>query len=236
MSPASTTVVVGVEPVEHPADRRRAVGGAPGIDRAGDDETVDRARHRDVVEAEPLGMLLVALGLPHLLEAEHRLPVAPCRVHHAEPETTVRERDDLVRPARAADVAPCVRDDHDLELEPLGRVDRQQPNRASALLLGDRLELLRAERVLLAHEADEAGDVRTANRLVVAREAPELAQVGEAPAAVPAGEDGQVVVVLADDPLAERLESHAGRCAHESLVPLEEGAKQALVARGQVLG
>ena len=228
--------VVGVEPVEHPADRRRSVGGAPGIDRAGDDETVDRARHRDVVEAKPLGMLLLARGLLHLVPAEHRLAAAPCGVHHAEPEATVRKRDDLVRPARAADVAPRVRDDHDLELEPLGRVDRQQPNRASALLLGNGLELLRAERILLAHETDEAGDVCTANRLVVPREAPELAQVGEAPAAVPTGQDGQVVVVLADDPLTESLESHAGRCAHESLVPLEEGAKQALVALGQVLG
>ena len=181
-------------------------------------------------------MLLLARGLLHLVPAEHRLAAAPCGMHHAEPETTVRKRDDLVRPARAADVAPCVRDDHDLELEPLGRVDRQQPNRASALLLGNGLELLRAERILLAHETDEAGDVCTANRLVVPREAPELAQVGEAPAAVPTGQNGQVVVVLAHDPLTESLESHAGRCAHESLVPLEEGAKQALVALGQVLG
>jgi hypothetical protein len=93
-----------------------------------------------------------------------------------------------------------------------------------------------APSILLAHESNEAGDVCTANRLVVPREAPELAQIGEATAAVPTGQDGQVVVVLADDPLTESLESHAGRCAHESLVPLEEGAKQALVAGGQVLG
>jgi hypothetical protein len=155
---------------------------------------------------------------------------------HAEPKATVRERDDLIRSARAADVAPCVRDDHDLELEPLCRVDRQQPNRASAFLLGDRLELSCAERILLAHEADEAGDVCTADRLVIPREAPELAQVGEAPAAVPTGQNCQVVVVLADDALTESLEPHAGRCTHESLVPLEEGAKQPLVALGQLLG
>ena len=151
-------------------------------------------------------------------------------MHHAEPETAVGERDDLVRPARPADVAPRVGDDHDLELEPLRRVDRQQPNGASALLLGDGLELLRAERVLLANEADEARDICAANRLVVAREAAELAQVREPAAAVPTGENGEVVVVLAEDPLAERLEPDAGRCAHESLVALEEGAQQALVA------
>ena len=65
--------VVGVEPIEHPADRRRSVGGAPGIDRPRDDEAVDRARHRDVVEAKPLGMLLLARGLLHLVPAEHWL-------------------------------------------------------------------------------------------------------------------------------------------------------------------
>ena len=110
-------------------------------------------------------------------------------MHHAEPEAPVRERDDLVGAARAADVAPGVRDDHDLELEPLRRVDREQPNRASALLLGDGLELLRAERILLADEADEAGDVGAADRLVVAREAPELAEVREPAASRPSARE-----------------------------------------------
>ena len=138
-------------------------------------------------------------------------------------------------PARPADVTPRVGDDHDLELEPLGRVDRQQANRSAALLLGDRLELPRAERVLLADEADEARDVRAADRLVVAREASELADVREAAGPVPAREHGEVVVVLRDDALAQLLESDAGRRAHEALVALEERPEQALVALGEPL-
>ena len=123
-------------------------------------------------------------------------------MHHAEPEPAVRERDDLVRPARATGVAPRVRDDHDLELETLCAVDRQQPHRTPALLLGHRLELLRAERVLLADESDEPGDVGAADRLVLTCQATELAQIREATRAVPAREDGEVVVVLGDDLLA----------------------------------
>ena len=118
-----------------------------------------------------------------------------------------------------------------LNSSPFARVDRQQPDGAAALLLGDRLELLRAERVLLADEADEARDVGAADRLVVAREPPELAEVREAAGAVPAREDGEVVVVLGDDPLAQRFEPDTGRGAHEALVALEERAQKALVAR-----
>ena len=195
--------LVSIEPFEDPADGRRAIGGALGIDRAGDDQAIDRPRHRDVVEPEPLRTLLVAL--PHRCTFPN--PKTGCRsprrrMHHPEPEPAVRERDDLVRPARATDVTPRVRHDHDLELETLCAVDRQEPDRATALLLGHCLELLRAERVLLADELDEPGDVGAADRLVVTCEATELAEVREATRAVPAREDGEVVVVLGDDLLA----------------------------------
>ncbi len=54
----------GGEAPEHPTDRRRRVGRARPVDRAGDDQPVDRPRHRDVVQAALLGRLgLVALGL-----------------------------------------------------------------------------------------------------------------------------------------------------------------------------
>ncbi len=156
-------------------------------------------------------------------------------MHHPEAEAPVRERDDLVRATRPADVAPGVGDDHDLELEPFRGVDRQQADRAATLLLGDRLELLRAKRVLLADEANEALDVGAANRLVVARKAAELAEVREATRPVPAREHREVVVVLGDDPLAQLLEPDARRGAHEALVALEERAEQALVARLELL-
>ena len=179
-----------------------------GIDRAGDDQTVDRPRHRDVVEAQPLLAAPARAPPPRTsLVAEHRLAglrASGCTIRN--PKRPSESATISSRPARPADVAPRVRDDHDLELEPLRGVDREQPNRAGALLLGDRFELLRAERLLLADEADEPGDVGAANRLVVAREPTELAQVREAARAVPAREDGEVVVVLGEDPLAERLE------------------------------
>ena len=130
-------------------------------------------------------------------------------MHHPEAEAPVGERDDLVAAARPAGVAPRVGDDDDLELEPLRGVDREQPNGVGALLLRHRLELLRAERLLLADEADEALDVGAAQRLVLAREPPELAQVREPPRAVPAREHGEVVVVLGEDLLAEPLEPDA---------------------------
>ena len=157
-------------------------------------------------------------------------------MHHPEAEATVRQRDDLVRAAWAAHVASRVRDDDDLELQALRRMDREQPHGAAALLLGDGFQLLRAERVLVADEADEALDVRAADRLVLAGEPAELAEVREATSPVPAREHGEVVVVLADDPVAQRLEPDPGRRAHEPLVALEERAQQALVARVELLG
>src|SRR5262249_44791352 len=133
-------------------------------------------------------------------------------------------------------VAASVGDDHDLELEPLRCMDGQEPNRPSTFLLRHRLELLRSERILLADEAHEAGDVRAANGLVVAREPPELAEVRIAATTVPASEDREVVVVLRHDALAQRFQADAGRGADEALVALEESPQKSLVALREVLG
>ena len=112
-------------------------------------------------------------------------------------------------------------------------MDREQPHGVGALLLGDRLELARADRLLLGDEADEALDVRPAQLLVRAREPRELAHVGVAPATVPLREHGEVVVVLADDLLAQPLEREPRQRRHEPVVALAEGAHQALVALGE---
>src|SRR5207237_2238249 len=93
-----------------------------------------------------------------------------------------------------------------LELQTLRRVDGQQPDGVRAFLLRDRLELAGADSLLVADEADEAFDVRAAQLLVRAREPGELADVRVPPPAVPLGEDGEVIVVLGDDPLAQALE------------------------------
>ena len=128
---------------------------------------------------------------------------------------------------------PRIGDHDDLELEPLRAVDREQPDDIGALLLGNGLELGRADRVELADEADEALDVRAAQLLVRAGEARELAQVRVAAAPVPLGEDGEVVVVLGDDPLAEPLERAPRGQSRQPVVALAKRAHELRVALGQ---
>ena len=148
---------------------------------------------------------------------------------HPEAEAAVRERDDLVPTPLTSGVASCVGDDHDLELEALRAVDREQADRVGPLLLGERLELLRAERLLVLDEAHEGGEVGAADGLVLPREAPELPQVREPARSVPARENREVVVVLGEDLLAQPLEPGARGQSDEALVALEECAQQLLL-------
>ena len=128
-----------------------------------------------------------------------------------------------------------VRDHDDLELEALRAVDRQEPDDVGALFFGDGLELRRADRAELADEADEALDVGPAELLVRAGEPRQLAQVRVAPPPVPLREDGEVVVVLREDPLAEPLERHARRQSREPVVALAEGTEELRVALRETL-
>ena len=198
-------LLVRIQALEHPADRRRCIGLLLAVDRAGDDQPLLRTRHRDVVEPQLLRLFLEAARLAHVVVVERTAALRRHRVGDAEAEAAVGERENLVRRRRRL-VAARVGDDHDLELETLRRVDRQEANGVAPLLLGDGLELARADRLPLVHEANEAFDVGAAQLLVGAREARELAQVRVAAAPVPLREHGEVVVVLADDALAEPLE------------------------------
>ena len=216
-----------LEAPDHPADRRLAVASAARVDGTGHDQAVDGARHGDVVEAEALLSLLRLACISNFLVTEHRPAVAARRVHHPEAEATVGQRQDLVGRRWRADVAARVGDDHDLELETLGRVDRQQPDDVGAFLLGHRLELPGADRLLIADERDETLDVGSADRLVRPGEPCELAQVRVPPPPVPAGEDSEVV--LDEDQLAEPLERDLPRRGDETFVPLEECTEQTLV-------
>ena len=101
-------------------------------------------------------------------------------------------------------------------------MDRQQADGAGALLLRDGLELVRADGLLVGDEADEPLNVGTAQLLVRAREPRQLAEVRVPAPPVPAREDGKVVVVLCDDPLAEALERRTHRGGGEPFVPLPE--------------
>ena len=114
-------------------------------------------------------------------------------------------------------------------------MDREEPHRVGALLFGDGLQLLAADRLLVAHEADEPFDVRPAQLLVRAGQASELANVRVAPAAVPPGEHGEVVVVLRHDAFAKQLERRGSTGLDEPLVALHERPEQPLVARRQPL-
>ena len=151
------------------------------------------------------------------------MPPARRRVGDAEAEAAVGEAEDLVG-RRGVPIAAGVGDDHHLELEPLGRVNRQQPDGVGALLLGHGVALRRPDRLLLLDEADEALDVGAAQLLVRAREPRQLAQVRVATAPVPLREHGEVVVVVGDDPLAEALEREPRRRFREPVVPLPKGA------------
>ncbi len=195
----------GREALENPPDRRRLVCRACRIDGSRDDEPVDRARHCHVVQAQALGALFRLPRLLHSVVCICAAPLARDRIRDAEAETAVRQREDLVGGRRRL-VAAGIGHDDDLELETLGGMDREQPDRVGALLLRDRLELPRADRFLVTNEADEAFDVRAAELLVGPSEACELAEVRVATATVPLGKDGEVVVVLGEDPLAETLE------------------------------
>ena len=112
-------------------------------------------------------------------------------------------------------------------------MDREQPDRIAALLLRDGLALARAGGLLIGDEAEETLDVGAAELLVGACEPRQLAQVRIAAAAVPARENGQVVVVLGDDPLAEALEAGGGRCANEPVVALAESLEEAPIPRAE---
>src|SRR5262249_20056504 len=150
------------------------------------------------------------------------------RIDDLEPETTVRKADDLL-PARRHALAPGVGDDDHPELEPLRRVDGQESDGARTLLFRNRLHLLDAGRVLLGDAANEARHVRPPQLLVRAGEPGELAHVRVAATTVPLGEDGQVVVVLDHDLLAETLEPDVPGERGEAVVPLAKGLEQALV-------
>ena len=199
------------------------------VDGARDDQAVDRTRHRDVVEAPPLRLGGLVLDLLHLLVVGGWEARSRRRIGHAETEAPVGQAEDLVGVARCS-VAACVGDDDDLELEALGAVDREQPDDIGALLLGNRLELGRADGALLADEAHEALDVGPAQLLVRAGEPRQLAQVRVAAPPVPLREHREVVVVVGDDALAEPLEREPRSETGQTVVALLERAEELGVA------
>ena len=155
------------------------------------------------------------------------------RVRDLEAEPPVGQGED-VRRGRTA--APCVRDHHDLELQPLGGVDREEPDRVGALLLRDRVGFLRPHRLLPLDEPHEALDLRAPELLVRPGQPGELAQVRVPAATVRAREHGEVVVVLRDDALAEELERGGRGHLQKTLIALLEREEQPPIALREVGG
>ena len=108
-------------------------------------------------------------------------------------------------------------------------MNREQPHRVRPLLLGNRLELARADRFLLGDEPDEAFDIWPAQLLVGARKPRELAHVRVPSATVPLCEHREVIVVLAHDLLAQPFERQARHRVDEAVEALPERAQQACV-------
>ena len=210
-------LLVKPESAQHPSDRRLLADVGRISDRSGDDEPLLRAGHRDVVEAQPLGLLGALPMSPDVLVGLGADACPRRRVRDLEAEPPVGQGED-VRRGRTA--APCVRDHHDLELQPLGGVDREEPDRVGALLLRDRVGFLRPHRLLPLDEPHEALDLRAPELLVRPGQPGELAQVRVPAATVRAREHGEVVVVLRDDALAEELErggrGHLAEDAHSA--------------------
>ena len=107
---------------EHPSDRRLAVRVHGVADGARDDEPFLRTRHRHVVETEALRPLRVLPLRLDVLVGDGADPGSRRRMRDLEAEAPVREGED-VGDGRAASAR--VRDHDDLELEALGRVDRE---------------------------------------------------------------------------------------------------------------
>ena len=204
----------------------------PEIDGTRDDEPLLRTRHRHVVEAQALGSLRFLPCLLDRLVVEGAAVLRGHGIGDAEAEAAVGQRKNLVGRRRNA-IAPGVGDDHNIELEALRGMDGEQANSVGAFLLGHRLELAGADRLLLADEPDETLDVRPPELLVRARETRELPQVRIAPAPVPLGEHGEVVVVLSDDLLAEPLQREPRHRLYQAFVALAESAHQPLVPLGE---
>ena len=114
----------------------------------------------------------------------------------------------------------------DVELEALGRMHREDPDGIDLLLGERRLRLLRRELREGADEREEAGEVGSAQRLVVACEADQLAHVGVAAAAVGLRETGEVVVVLGHDALEQIGDGELLRRVHEPVEALPERPHQ----------
>ncbi len=113
-------------------------------------------------------------------------------------------------------------------------MDGEEADGIGSFFLRDCVALGGPDRLLFRDEADEPLDVGTAELLVRAREACELAQVGITTLTVAPRENGQVIVVLDQDALAEELERELGGGVDEPLVPLQKRPDEPSVVLSEI--
>ena len=147
-------LVGAVEPVEHPADRRLLVAPSLRVDRrrrrsAGRSRGSSR-RSRGAAARPRSSACARVLAPRRSRERRARSPVAG--------SATWKPK----RPSESARISsaggglrsrPASATTTTLNSSPFARVDREQPDRVGALLLGDRLELARADGLLLARRS-----------------------------------------------------------------------------------
>ena len=224
----------GSDPVDHPSDGCPRSIVPRRIERPGQNQAIDRACHRNVVETPRLVRLGCRVGTLDFLVPEGIAMPSRNRIGNAEPEAPIRQAEDLLG-RRAPRASPRVTDNDDSEFETLCRMDRQEPDGLSSLLLRHRLDFPGTCLLLVANEADEALEVGATKLLIRPCEPRQLPEVRVSPLPVPAREHCEVVVVLGDDPLAQALEPDRSRERNESLVALPKRHEETPVALGETL-
>jgi hypothetical protein len=186
------------------------------------------------VEDAPLLLLgdlaLARLDLGEALAVE-RLAAAQRR----QPQPDHAVVGDAQRPVVVAAVLAEVGHAHDRELQPLGAVDRHQPDRVERLGLERGLALARQRGVALGDRVDETAQVAPLLGLVLARHAHQLAHVGHPPGAGGQGEHVAVVAGARDGAVDQRLERYLGGGAALGGEQLGEGGRAAGVGGRQEL-
>ncbi len=201
-------------------------------DAAGHDQPLAGPRQRDVGDAATL-LGVRRLGVLDGLVVGRRVEHDAARVRHLQAEPTVGQEQRGRPPAPAPQLAARVGQHDHRELEALRGVHGQQAHGVAALVGHGRLRLAAALGAQPGHAVEEALQARPAHRLVAPRQPRELLQVREAPDAVAAAEDGEVVVVVVDDALDEARERQAPGVRDEAVEAPAEALDAARVGLGE---
>ena len=219
----------GTEPAERRRGRPRRRP-ALGVDGPAQQQALARARHRDVQDAA----LLVGLGREPLLaqRGERERGDGRRAVERHQTQTDPLALDEQIGRI-AAPLTAEVGDRHDVELEPLRRMDRHQPD-GVAVGVGHRgVGFARGAQAPPLGVVEEAAQPAPLAVLVATGETQELVDVGQPSLGEGQAEQMRVVARLAHDAAQERVDAaargEAALVAHER----EEGGQRGRVGFGE---